>query len=172
MLVISSGKVSSRCSSPLASHLQTLFAVSFARVNTVRSCSFNGILNTFSAFLDANRDIDIWDTGMSKYRARVKQNVPRCAPRRGPCKQGRSFPGHHQRPRHADDVQSVPFARRLRDRPGLATNVSFVCRLMSLLFRDRERCLLFAGFCPPLRPQRGVTCGAELTTEGSRMRRL
>lgn len=56
---------------------QSLFAVSFARVNTVRSCTFNRIPNACNAFLDANRDMDIWGSGMTEFKARVKQYVSR-----------------------------------------------------------------------------------------------
>ena len=54
---------------------QVLFAVSFARVNTVRSCTFNRIPNVCNAFLNTNRDIDVWESGMAEFKTRVKKYV-------------------------------------------------------------------------------------------------
>ena len=46
---------------------QCLFACSFARprVNTVKSCIFNRAPKACNAFLDANRDIDVWESNAS-----------------------------------------------------------------------------------------------------------
>ena len=54
---------------------QSLFAVSFARVNTVRTCAFNRIPNVCNAFLDANRDVDVWENSTAEFKAKVKQFV-------------------------------------------------------------------------------------------------
>ena len=54
---------------------QYLFAVTFARVNTVRSCVFNRIPKLCNAFLDANRDVDMWESSAAEFKARVKQHV-------------------------------------------------------------------------------------------------
>ena len=60
---------------PRTLRTQSLFAVSFARVNTVRSCSFNRIPNVCNAFLEANRDVDVWESSMAEFRSRVKRYV-------------------------------------------------------------------------------------------------
>ena len=54
---------------------QALFAVSFARVETVRSCAFNRIPKACNAFLDVNRDVDVWGSGAMEFRTRVKRHV-------------------------------------------------------------------------------------------------
>lgn len=54
---------------------QALFAVSFARVNTVRSCAFNRIPKVCNAFLNVNRDIDVWESNMAEFKSRVKTYV-------------------------------------------------------------------------------------------------
>ena len=54
---------------------QSSFAVSFARVNTVRSCTFNRVPNACNTFLDQNRDLDVWVSGVAEFRARVRQYV-------------------------------------------------------------------------------------------------
>ena len=54
---------------------QSVFAVSFARVNTVRTCAFNRIPGACNDFLDANRDLDIWESDMAEFRRRVKEYV-------------------------------------------------------------------------------------------------
>ena len=54
---------------------QSLFAVSFARVNTVRMCTFNRIPNVCNAFLNANRDVDVWNSSLVEFRARVRRYV-------------------------------------------------------------------------------------------------
>ena len=54
---------------------QSLLAVSFARVNTVRMCTFNRIPNVCNAFLNANRDVDVWSSSLAEFRARVRRYV-------------------------------------------------------------------------------------------------
>ena len=58
---------------PRTLRTQSLFAVSFARVKTVRSCSFNPIPNVCNAFLEANRDVDVWESSVAEFRTRAKR---------------------------------------------------------------------------------------------------
>ena len=48
-----------------------LFASSFAQVNTVKSCIFNRAPNACNAFLEANRDVDVWECSAPEYKKRV-----------------------------------------------------------------------------------------------------
>ena len=77
MSQIKSTKVSHIRVTPYVSTLRTqsLFAVSFARVNTVRSYSFNRIPKVRNTFLEANRDVDVWESSMAEFRARAKLYV-------------------------------------------------------------------------------------------------
>ena len=50
---------------------QCVFATSFARVNTVKSCVFNRAASACNAFLDANRDVDVWETSAPIFKKRV-----------------------------------------------------------------------------------------------------
>ena len=52
-----------------------LFATSFGRVNTVKSCVFNRAPSTFNAFLDVHRDVDVWHTSTQYFKKRVSQYV-------------------------------------------------------------------------------------------------
>ena len=54
---------------------QAIFAVSFARVNTVKSCTFNRIPKVCNTFLDANRELDIWESGIGEFKAKVREYV-------------------------------------------------------------------------------------------------
>lgn len=58
---------------------QCLFACSFARprVNTVKSCIFNRAPKACNAFLDANRDIDVWESNALLFKKRVVGHVRR-----------------------------------------------------------------------------------------------
>ena len=48
-----------------------LFATSFARVNTVKSCVFNRAPSACNVFLDVNRDVDVWQTSAQDFKKRV-----------------------------------------------------------------------------------------------------
>ena len=56
---------------------QSLFASSLARprVNTVKFCVFNRAPSICNAFLDANRDMDIWESSAVEFRRRVAAYV-------------------------------------------------------------------------------------------------
>ena len=54
---------------------QRLFASSFARVNTVKTCIFNRAPSACNAFLDANRDVDVWESNALEFKKRVSVYV-------------------------------------------------------------------------------------------------
>ena len=51
------------------------FQVTFARVNTVKSCIFNRAPNACNAFLEANRDVDMWEYSAPEFKKRVTLHV-------------------------------------------------------------------------------------------------
>ena len=50
----------------------TLFNVPFARTNTIKSSMFVRIPRVCNRFLDANRDVDVWNTSLADFKKRVK----------------------------------------------------------------------------------------------------
>ena len=58
---------------------QSMFASSLARprVNTVKTSIFNRAPSNCNAFLDANRDVDIWRSSAGEFRSRVAAYVAR-----------------------------------------------------------------------------------------------
>ena len=58
---------------------RSLFASSLGRprVNTVKSSVFNRAPSSCNAFLDANRDMDVWESGVVEFKRRVAAYVAR-----------------------------------------------------------------------------------------------
>ena len=54
---------------------QRLFAGLFGRVNTVKSCIFNRAPDLCNAFLDAHREVDMWECSAPVFRKRVVMYV-------------------------------------------------------------------------------------------------